>query len=705
MNQEVSLTLHNVSLRNCDFQFHRLKIKMFGSEVTNCTIKVFGTTSVLPRMNETNHDAFNFVFNNSKLVGESSTVLNVHIFRAAALFYHSVIVGATQHNPAVLATNQALTIFVECKAANNSVSNYSAIAIFDSYIKIKNCVFSKNAGIYGGALFASKNASVFVENSTVEFNQAVSGGSIYVDNFVDVSIDYSIFNQNWCDKTGGAIFGSNNSHVQILHTNFTKNRAQVCGCILLRSDCQLVVQASSFRNNFADTTGVLCAFQGTSIQIRRSDFVGNSVVFENGVFRMENDGTLAFAFCSFSDNRAGYSAGVGSVDGDIQMTVNGCLFDNNTSLVTGILNALGEPKIVVDNSTFTKNEGKEICLMYIFEGSFSVHNSQFYENRGRRIVCTIRKTNLFFENCTFSNHSLAGGAMIVAVRSQLTITGCFFRNNSQINDAGVVSAQHQSIVNVTSSVFISTRASNGGVFHLLTDSALFLQNSRFVNNSGFDGGVAFLAKSSVSASNCTFINCTSDCNGGVFTGLSSSDIFVGDSTFMSNKAVFGGCFSVKDHSTIEIQRSFFDNNAARQGGVLRTKYSGNVTLENCIISGNSGAVYISKTEILRLSGGSCFQSKSRGECIQFECNGFAPKQCRFYTMNYTVSNNKEKFNSVKGEQFFHQTKYHGMIRSDDETGESWLETPFASGKFQLRAFCDFTQDCVSRADAERTSGT
>ena len=104
---------------------------------------------------------------------------------------------------------------------------YSAVALTNSDITIRNCLFEDNSGYYrGGAISALEGSDALIENNIIRNNLTVQqGGGIYCDassptirdNLIDGNISGPI-------ATGGGISCNNHSHPLIINNTIRNNQ-------------------------------------------------------------------------------------------------------------------------------------------------------------------------------------------------------------------------------------------------------------------------------------------------------------------------------------------------------------------------------------------------------------------------------------------------------------------------------------------------
>ena len=188
-----------------------------------------------------------------------------------------------------------------------------------------------------------------------------------------------------------------------------------------------------------------------------------------------------------------------------------------------------------------------------------------------------------------SNKADSGGALYMyAVDSQLSVSNCYFKNNTAINGFG------------------------GAIFNnAKTDTNVLLVDSTFVYNSASSCGVLnfdiYLFHIVLNIIESTFMYNTAtgqSVGGGVFC-VKDASISVTNSTFSHNSAALNAGVMYLEDSILEVERSLFISNLANvNGGVMYT----NTTSTNYTVSlssivnntaGNSGGVmFVGKSDSL-----------------------------------------------------------------------------------------------------------
>ena len=201
---------------------------------------------------------------------------------------------------------------------NNSANDAGAISVFyfgqstDSTLKIANSIFtSNNADISCGVLSVSSSllcqehllhsrtiqviSSEFISNTQNLSNQLGSGAicfsytnaslvnSIFSRNSQraltvrenGVTVDMCIFNDNYVQRDGGAVYGRNINGT-FNQSVFTNNRAGSSGGAVYLTESQVAFYDSTFRSNVAARGGAVAIDNGHALEIDDSNVFSNN---------------------------------------------------------------------------------------------------------------------------------------------------------------------------------------------------------------------------------------------------------------------------------------------------------------------------------------------------------------------------------------------------------------------------------------------
>ena len=517
----------------------------------------------------------------------------------------------------------------------------------EATVYICKCDFSQNI------FYALQSGIFYIEKSTVAFHDSVFSENkglldvviFAVDSIVNIS--RCIFKENAAD-TGGVINARNVADFNIINSEFISNTAFQKGIFIVNSYKRLSIYNSTFLHNTAKFGSVL------SFRV---------------LFALEDN--LAHSL-SLGDQTMCTSSG--------PILVIKCTFEDNKSLSASLFDVESELKMKITDSIFRRNHVYMGSAVQIASGAnVTIENTMFLSNSGNQLLRAYLNATLSLSNCTVSNHSRGSSVILISSRTRLTMVRCTFVNNSWlIHGGGIVSAEMYSSVTANSCAFYANHAWEGGVFYVYWFSELNVKSSIFVNNSAMNGhgGVARIENSAASFESVQVINCSSPWGfGGVIASL-NSQTKVKYSTFKANWAISGGAIYLSFGSGLATFNCLFDENGADdKGNTLFKVGTGNVSLENCILRNSNaitgGSMLFKDSNYLRLSKGLCqYEKAERATCIE---SGWSTL---LFTLNYTISNGLDTINSAHDENFFDNGIKYGIIKADRRN--SWTETPFAS---------------------------
>ena len=170
--------------------------------------------------------------------------------------------------------------------------------------------------------------------------------------------------------------------------------------------------------------------------------------------------------------------------------------DGDTIIIVGAINQTGQVGV-----------GKSISFVGQTNATITGASARMYviNTAGK----TISFTNITFQDATTSN---PGAVITITQNSDLTLTGCVFKNNvSTANNGGAILAGGTGVLTITNSLFDGNSANRGGAVAITTGGRqLIVTGSTFVNNTatGVDGGALYLAanNSLSSITNTTIFN-------------------------------------------------------------------------------------------------------------------------------------------------------------------------------------------------------
>ena len=385
---------------------------------------------------------------------------------------------------------------------------------------------------------------------------------------------------------------------QISNINFT-------GCLPLV--LSQITNSSIVNTSFFNMLGRCLVVQSSSVLLKRSTFIGNSVRLKQSYFTRESiqncrggavdsqQSTISVEQCSFRYNRATCRIFVRR----FRDTVGGW---------GGAIATRQNTIITIANSMFIGNSaGEHGGAVYVDGGSISVENSSFLFN----------SVGLLRAQVGYRLREESGGAISVndINSNSVTINQSNFINNTAATGGGIFISVDRDTpdeldISIAESSFVNNEASSnrgGGIMYISTDrTCISLHQSSFINNTagGSGGGGMYVSgnRPRINVYHSNFTNNTAGGTGGGGGGMYVSGdhtlISVQQSNFANNSVVergtVGGALKVSgQNSSITILQSSFINNTASQlqggeGGALNTNgHNTRILFTESIFANNS----------------------------------------------------------------------------------------------------------------------
>ena len=366
---------------------------------------------------------------------------------------------------------------------------------------------------------------------------------------------------------------------QISNINFT-------GCLPLV--LSQITNSSIVNTSFFNMLGRCLVVQSSSVLLKRSTFIGNSVRLKQSYFTREpiqncrggavdsQQSTISVEQCSFRYNRA-------------TCRISRRPYRDTVAGWGGAIATRQNTTITIVNSTFIRNSaGEHGGAVYVDGGSISVENSSFLFN----------SVGLLRAQVGYRLREESGGAISVndINSNSVTINQSNFINNTAATGGGFFISVDRDTpqeldISIAESSFVNNGASSnrgGGIMYISTDrTRISLHQSSFINNTagGSGGGGMYVSgnRPRINVYHSNFTNNTAGGTGGGGGMYVSGDhtlISVHQSNFTNNSVVergtVGGALKVSgQNSSITILQSSFINNTASQlqggeGGALNT---------------------------------------------------------------------------------------------------------------------------------------
>ncbi|CAM9190499.1 unnamed protein product [Ectocarpus sp. 8 AP-2014] len=386
-------------------------------------------------------------------------------------------------------------------SGNSASGNGGAVLTTDAAVAIENGTrFEENSAIEGGGLFcggsenatllsASDNASCSLNGVIFAFNNASSETILDYDNMAAPSTQAPLITLY---GGGGAAFY--HTVVNITDSVFEYNYAQLSGGALFGgTDSVMAIDGVTFENNF--TPGFAGALAASTATLGGNTlFMNNSAMQSGGgVLGWDSTGTVEFNDVVCSNNTAGGNGG--------------CFYGSGK----GILNA---------GTLMRSNEGIYGASVFAFAGSYiSVEGGNFTANRavgsGGFLYAT-DGANVTIKGGAVSNNVAdrragavyCSGEFLDMGGSKVTIEGGTFSNNEALELGGAVVAWGDTtVVTIKGGEFLNNTAKFFGGFIFLEEEASLSCEGAIVqgNTAGDQGGGIYARDATWVNSSCDLI--------------------------------------------------------------------------------------------------------------------------------------------------------------------------------------------------------
>ncbi|QDV53622.1 choice-of-anchor Q domain-containing protein [Gimesia fumaroli] len=257
-----------------------------------------------------------------------------------------------------------------CTFTENIGGGGGGISVFRGSVIVSDSTFYQNqamtedAPASGGGGISVRYGAISVTNSRFEQNTAVeNGGAIYHDSSGTLVVSESTFLQNSA-QSGGGIYNLS-SLLSVIDSEFTENEAsgdsESTGGGIYAMSGEIIVQGSDFSDNSAQSYGGGVGIYRTKITVERSTFSQNSAGLSGGGLSIRGDSNnyarVTIAESTFVENSSGVAGGaVYSTTAGSAKIYNTTISQNQTATYGGGLYSIHASSLSVVNNTIVLNE-------------------------------------------------------------------------------------------------------------------------------------------------------------------------------------------------------------------------------------------------------------------------------------------------------------------------------------------------------------
>eukprot|EP00347_Sterkiella_histriomuscorum_P019434 403341642 len=463
---------------------------------------------------------------------------------------------------------------------NNSFTNFHARygGIIYSYQQQGTILFEQD-GLYG---FNNVIKNIEVdEKGTVIYSQA-QFATILINN-VHVQCNQNEYSNS--AQQGVFYIKYSNQGLSIWNSLFENCTNYLQGAIVSVIESRFQDSNSTYRNNYAVTGGVFF-FQNAVLNLYNSKIYYNRAQ-QSGAFQLDNYITGYLVNCQISYNSVTNQGGAisavrTSLTQAIQnLTITGgeTVIEHNTANYGGFLFSSSEDlilQIIGINISYSK--------AYLQGGFIDIQKAWFINIWNSKILYMQSQHGSFINS----------ESERVEYNIDSTVVQCF--NNEEQYDQAIKNRDSSmyifkaKLVYSIKNQFRNCQNSNDGGLITIRQSIFSDQQSLFIGNKGYSGGVIQSQGSQITINGSTFTNNSAE-NGGVFLATESSIININQSKFQYNKASFqGGVLTAQTNSLVIVLNSRFLENESEGDtsvlDILSSSRTEQVKIINCTFQEN-----------------------------------------------------------------------------------------------------------------------
>ncbi len=487
-----------------------------------------------------------------------------------------------------------------------SENSGTVLTVSHSNLTVMNSSFISNT-------IGSKHADPILPLSEGErLDSTYVGGAIVATRESNVGINDCTFNENSA-PLGGAIFAEQSSQVMISRSRFTgigQHNNINNGIATARGNISLTVLLNH-------GSGGAVFLHNSSLAAYQCDFLEHSAQRGGVIFAYKS--VVSLSECNFTSNVAGYNqntgvanplpsagtvpAGYGGALYTLQneLSINGCVFTGNEAYNRGGVIYAENGSVILHNSNFSYNIANLFGgVVFTNNAILNVNKSTLSHNMandtGGAIYASFRKSTsavvsdnvVTLYESTLSNNSanLCAGALYSYDAFLNATRNNFTANSVTLNGKGGAMTIQQGTARVTDCNFTHNQATNGGSISTIDNFIVIVENSTFAfNNATNDAGGITGAQNTVMLRNSNFISNTAKWAGAI-AAYENSTITVEKCTFTNNRAIWGGALASYQGTLIMNSSVLMHQEATKEGGAVYSHES-SLIIDKCKVSNNT----------------------------------------------------------------------------------------------------------------------
>lgn len=214
---------------------------------------------------------------------------------------------------ALLANDGSIYIYNSSVCRNTSQIISGALHTDNGNVIIANSTLNDNIcyGSLGGVFFNNSPANREIKLTKVTMNNNSardSGGAIYINSDIPMTITDSEISGNTSGVAGGALCGTNGP-ITVVNSTLNNNESGIVGGAIFNKNNKVTLQKVVMNDNFIYDSGAVVFIETGDLEVKDSEFNGNIATSMGGVFTL-CAGNAAIDGCTFKDGGSGVCAGL-----------------------------------------------------------------------------------------------------------------------------------------------------------------------------------------------------------------------------------------------------------------------------------------------------------------------------------------------------------------------------------------------------------
>jgi predicted outer membrane repeat protein len=307
---------------------------------------------------------------------------------------------------------------------------------------IRNCVFTNNEAVYGGAIACRDSSSITLSDCVLSGNTAFRGAGLHCDGDGSPTLTDCAFTANTClphaDGSGAGLQCANGCAPVLAGCSFTDNTAWRDAGMVCARNCSPVLTGCTFSGNTAsEGAGGFGGYHNCAAEFTDCVFTDNAVTADVPVCAgglLASLSELVLTRCDFLNNTA-WSTGTEVVGGlscfmSTPATLTECLFAGNsagggTGTYVGAVGSFSESPLELLRCTFSANEGDLGAVLCYEDGMAVLTECTFHGNSAGpdHGTVTIGQSTVVMENTILAS-ATAGRAVECLSGDPPTLTCC-----------------------------------------------------------------------------------------------------------------------------------------------------------------------------------------------------------------------------------------------------------------------------------------